>query len=168
MLFIPFLELKMKQCLECVNDHNIGMGLACSKAITKCMQGDIKISDRSTHFTSFVFKIPVRARPTFFEDAQVSTLCRFQEKAVQNLMHLNKSLVNYLFDQEVTTLQKVDFILPKLDNHESDCQRADTASSYSFSSAFVSRRNSLFGVNRNALSQSQSQWFRRKQTQYSR
>ena len=45
MLFIPFLELKLKQCLDCVNDHNIGMGLACSKSITKCMQGDIKIND---------------------------------------------------------------------------------------------------------------------------
>lgn len=30
MLFIPFLELKMKQNLKQVKDNNIGLGLACS------------------------------------------------------------------------------------------------------------------------------------------
>jgi hypothetical protein len=30
MLFVPFLELKMKQNLKDVIDNNIGMGLACS------------------------------------------------------------------------------------------------------------------------------------------
>lgn len=30
MLFIPFMELKMKQNLAQVKDHNIGMGLGCS------------------------------------------------------------------------------------------------------------------------------------------
>lgn len=104
MLFIPFLELKLKQCLESVNDHNIGMGLACSKSITKCMQGDIKINEHSTHFTSFAFKIPVRTRPIFFEEAMTSTMLRFQEKHVNSLMHLNKDLVNYLNNSEVLTL----------------------------------------------------------------
>ena len=31
MLFVPFLELKMKQNLNLVKDNNIGMGLACSE-----------------------------------------------------------------------------------------------------------------------------------------
>lgn len=31
MLFIPFLELKMKQNFKEVKDNNIGIGLACSK-----------------------------------------------------------------------------------------------------------------------------------------
>ena len=77
MLFIPFLELKVKQSLESVNDHNIGMGLACSRSITKCLQGDIRINDHSTHFTSFTFKIPVRARPIFYPEPMVSTMCTF-------------------------------------------------------------------------------------------
>ena len=44
MLFIPFLELKMKQNLKQVKDNNIGMGLACSEAISGALHGDIKIS----------------------------------------------------------------------------------------------------------------------------
>ena len=152
MLFIPFLELKMKQSLETVNDHNTGMGLACSKQITKCMQGDIKINDVSSHFTSFVFKIPVLAKPIFSEPDLTSTLLKFKEQNVQNLMNLNKDLVNYLFDTEVTTLNRVEFILPKLEKHEVECQKADLNSSYSYSSVFKSRKTTLFGFgNRNDI-----------------
>jgi signal transduction histidine kinase len=43
MLFIPFLELKLKQNLKQVQDNNIGMGLACSEAISAALQGDITI-----------------------------------------------------------------------------------------------------------------------------
>ena len=62
MLFVPFLELKVKQSLEDVKDHNIGMGLACSKTITKSLMGDIKINHSRKGFTSFKFKIPVTVR----------------------------------------------------------------------------------------------------------
>jgi C4-dicarboxylate-specific signal transduction histidine kinase len=41
MLFVPFQELKIKQNLKKVQDNSIGMGLACSHAITKEMDGDI-------------------------------------------------------------------------------------------------------------------------------
>lgn len=43
MLFIPFLELKIKQNLKKVKDHTIGMGLACSKEICNKLGGDITI-----------------------------------------------------------------------------------------------------------------------------
>ena len=41
MLFIPFLELKIKQNLKKVKDHTIGMGLACSKEICNNLGGDL-------------------------------------------------------------------------------------------------------------------------------
>ena len=59
MLFIPFLELKMKQNLKQVKDHNIGIGLACSNSISKALEGDIMIKKSRRGLTVFGFKIPV-------------------------------------------------------------------------------------------------------------
>jgi len=59
MLFIPFLELKMKQNLKQVKDHNIGIGLACSNSISKALEGDITIKKSRRGLTVFGFKIPV-------------------------------------------------------------------------------------------------------------
>lgn len=59
MLFVPFLELKMKQKLEDVKDHNIGIGLACSYLITKVLGGEITLNESSKGFTRFSFTIPV-------------------------------------------------------------------------------------------------------------
>ena len=59
MLFIPFLELKMKQNLKQVKDHNIGIGLACSNSISKALDGDITIKKSKKGHTVFGFKIPV-------------------------------------------------------------------------------------------------------------
>ena len=61
MLFQPFLELKMKQNLEKVKDHNIGIGLACSKSIVNSLMGEIKIKKSTLGFTSFSFRFPVAA-----------------------------------------------------------------------------------------------------------
>ena len=60
MLFIPFLELKMKQNLKQVKDNNIGMGLACSEAISSALNGDITILQSQKGLTAFAFKIPVK------------------------------------------------------------------------------------------------------------
>ena len=60
MLFEPFLELKMKQNFENVNDYNIGMGLTCSQAIVRQMGGDITIKQSNRGLTVFAFKIPVQ------------------------------------------------------------------------------------------------------------
>ena len=60
MLFVPFLELKMKQNIKQVKDNNIGMGLACSEAISSALNGDIKISQSQRGLTVFAFKIPVK------------------------------------------------------------------------------------------------------------
>ena len=43
MLFIPFMELKIKQNLNKVKDSNIGMGLGCSQQIAISLGGDIQI-----------------------------------------------------------------------------------------------------------------------------
>lgn len=60
MLFTPFLELKMKQNLKQVKDNNIGMGLACSDAISSALNGDIDIKQSRRGLTVFSFKIPVK------------------------------------------------------------------------------------------------------------
>ena len=59
MLFIPFLELKMEQNLKKVKDNNIGIGLACSDAVSKALNGDITIKKSTRGLTVFAFKIPV-------------------------------------------------------------------------------------------------------------
>jgi len=64
MLFVPFLELKMKQNMNKVQDGNIGMGLAGSVAISKEMGGDISIKHSERHLTIFSFRIPVKADET--------------------------------------------------------------------------------------------------------
>ena len=43
MLFVPFLELKLKQNMNMVEDSSIGMGLACSSSIARALGGDIKL-----------------------------------------------------------------------------------------------------------------------------
>lgn len=60
MLFVPFLELKMKQNLSQVENNSIGMGLTCSSAIACALGGDITLKKSVRGFTSFAFKIPVK------------------------------------------------------------------------------------------------------------
>ena len=59
MLFIPFLELKIKQNLKQVKDNSIGMGLACSYSICKELGGDLTIKESKRGLTIFGFKLPV-------------------------------------------------------------------------------------------------------------
>ena len=44
-LFVPFLELKNKLGLIQEENHNIGLGLSCSKDLTQKLGGNIKIMD---------------------------------------------------------------------------------------------------------------------------
>ena len=60
MLFIPFLELKMRQNLKQVQDNNIGMGLGCSQQIVTQLGGDITVKQSKRGLTIFGFRIPVR------------------------------------------------------------------------------------------------------------
>ena len=62
MLFIPFLELKIKQNLKKVKDNTIGMGLACSKEICNNLGGDLMIVSSEPGLTIFSFKLPVIAK----------------------------------------------------------------------------------------------------------
>ena len=59
MLFVPFLELKIKQNLKQVENFSTGMGLACSSVISKALGGDITLIKSKKGLTSFAFKIPV-------------------------------------------------------------------------------------------------------------
>ena len=59
MLFVPFLELKIKQNLKKIDNYSVGMGLACSDAISKALGGDIILKKSKRGLTSFAFKIPV-------------------------------------------------------------------------------------------------------------
>ena len=59
MLFVPFLELKMKQSLKKIDNYSIGMGLACSASISRALGGDITLKKSKRGLTSFAFKIPV-------------------------------------------------------------------------------------------------------------
>jgi sensor histidine kinase regulating citrate/malate metabolism len=52
----------MKQNLEKVKDHNIGIGLACSKSIVNSLNGEIKINKSINGFTSFSFMFPVNTQ----------------------------------------------------------------------------------------------------------
>ena len=60
-MFVPFLELKVKQNMDKVENGNIGMGLAGSQAITHGMGGDITLKHSENGLTVFSFKIPVRS-----------------------------------------------------------------------------------------------------------
>ena len=62
MLFVPFKELKKQQSLKNVKDRSLGMGLACSKAISKAMGGDLMIKQSQRNLSVFGFKIPVRVK----------------------------------------------------------------------------------------------------------
>ena len=62
MMFVPFLELKMKQDMNKVENGNIGMGLAGSHDITQEMGGDITLKHSEYGLTVFSFKIPVKSK----------------------------------------------------------------------------------------------------------
>lgn len=60
LLFIPFLELKDKIGINKSENDNIGIGLACSKAICRHMGGDIRVRQSQKGMTSIQFRIPVK------------------------------------------------------------------------------------------------------------
>ena len=61
MLFVPFQELRAIQGTNRTS-NSIGLGLACSRAIVRFLQGDIKLVESQSGFTKFSFKIPVTLR----------------------------------------------------------------------------------------------------------
>lgn len=60
MLFKPFRELSIKQNFKKVKDKSCGLGLACSKDISKKLGGDTLINFSRPGLTSFMFRIPVK------------------------------------------------------------------------------------------------------------
>ena len=62
LLFIPFLELRTLQGIKTIDNDNIGMGLACSKAIVQHLGGDIILKESTYGLTVFGFKIPAQVK----------------------------------------------------------------------------------------------------------
>ena len=124
MLFIPFLELKMKQNLKQVKDNNIGMGLACSEAISGALHGDIKISQSQRGLTVFAFKIPVKVN----EQNPVGVISRasknyeFEPNQLQN-NNFSESLVEFLEKRKVIGLRRMTFN----DSNFEESKQADRA-----------------------------------------
>lgn len=94
LLFLPFQELKAKQDQKQVKDHNIGMGLTCSKAIAREMGGDIILKSSKRGLTSMAFKIPIKAE-LFYKDEEMKT---HDNKSIQitkkNTFHQSKTFSN--------------------------------------------------------------------------
>ena len=122
MLFIPFLELKMKQNLKQVKDNNIGLGLACSEAITGALHGDIKISQSQRGLTVFAFKIPVKVN----EENPTGVISRatknyeFEPNLLQS-KNFSESLVEFLEKRKVIGLRRLTFN----DSNLEDSKQAD-------------------------------------------
>jgi K+-sensing histidine kinase KdpD len=58
-LFIPFLELKIKQDMQKVTNNSIGIGLSCSRDILTAMGGKIRLKHSEKGFTIFNVRVPV-------------------------------------------------------------------------------------------------------------
>ena len=59
-LFKPFLELQQKQNMRLVKDNSIGLGLSCSKVLTKKLGGEVKLVQSQPKLTVFKFHIPIK------------------------------------------------------------------------------------------------------------
>ena len=105
MLFVPFLELKLKQNLSQVKDNNIGMGLACSEQITTALGGDITIKESRKGFTVFAFKIPVKIK----NDASDHQQGYIQINEVPNIMTMSQDLRDYIKLNKLKQFMMVDF-----------------------------------------------------------
>ena len=59
LLFKPFLELRDRIGIIKAENDNIGLGLSCSREISKKLGGDMKLKHSQRGLTSFAFKFPV-------------------------------------------------------------------------------------------------------------
>ena len=59
LLFTPFLELRDRIGIIKAENDNIGLGLTCSREISRKLGGDMKLKRSQKGLTSFVFKFPV-------------------------------------------------------------------------------------------------------------
>lgn len=113
MLFKPFLELKVKQNMQKVNDNNIGLGLSCAMDIIQQLGGDLKINHSSRGFSSFSILMPVTLKRS--ELRQISSAdsksLKFISKETQPLKRIGlpNDVFQYLAGKEVKTLQSFCF-----------------------------------------------------------
>ena len=63
LLFKPFLELHQTQSMQLVKDNSIGLGLSCSKVLTKKLGGSVQLVESQANLTVFRFKLPIRCPP---------------------------------------------------------------------------------------------------------
>lgn len=90
MLFEAFLELKIKQNFNHVQDKTIGVGLSCSRIICKALGGDITLKQSKNGITNFAFKIPVKIKSRDVEhihllNSQLRDLCTPKAKRISRI-----------------------------------------------------------------------------------
>lgn len=115
MLFVPFLELKMKQNLDKVQDYNIGMGLACSQIITKELGGHLSIKSSEPGLTIFSFELPVKA--TTLQDKSVQHKSQKGFEILQEFESQKQSKVRqYVVQQDIEKIQKIHMKMQNIDD----------------------------------------------------
>ena len=114
MLFEPFLELQKKQNLDLVKDHNIGMGLSCSKVIVEGMGGSIKLSKSNEGMTIFEFRLPIESiedeeltQPVRNSKSQITEITTIEQEAT---IQRNAQLLSYLKSKRLNSLHKVNYV----------------------------------------------------------
>ena len=95
----------MKQNLEKVKDHNIGIGLACSKSIVNSLNGEIKINKSINGFTSFSFMFPVKTQTFSSNSCNIEQLNIFKNKLMYKL---NIELQTYMKSLSITSFYKLE------------------------------------------------------------
>lgn len=118
MLFIPFLELKLKQNLAAVQDFNIGMGLACSQTITSKMGGEISLKKSSNNLTIFQFKLPAQVDRSVLRCNEVHTpqlIKKWDQYSEIKVFEQNVKLLQYLNQQQVRAIRVVDLRIQRIE-----------------------------------------------------
>ena len=58
-IFVLFGELRIKQCLQDVKDLGIGVGLNCSRDLSRAIGGNVKLISSKKGHTHFQITIPL-------------------------------------------------------------------------------------------------------------
>ena len=115
-LFIPFLELKNRIGLIQEENHNIGLGLSCSKDLTQKLGGNIKVIESQPGLTNIAFKFGVKViQELNFSDVNQKTYhsCNFNQnkvtlvKLTQCERPFNKKLQSYMIKKNMVSKDQI-------------------------------------------------------------
>lgn len=115
MLFVPFMELMLRQNFDTVQDNTIGVGLASSQIITQQMKGDIKLKQSQPQLTVFTFTLPVSVEPIMKNEIYDPIMIKdwFEQSKVQHpkvreYLSLTKGSSNYFIRQLDTVIPTIE------------------------------------------------------------